>query len=506
VGHVKGVRLGLRLQILLLLGALLVAAFLPLFFAVSTYARFTLHEVRETYARGLSRAIAGQISEARAHRPDDELTSLLAAEVGTTGVEAIALFDARGRVEHRIGNVAALAAVGAVDATKEAVRHVVTPRGRALAVVVPDARGAIVAVVRTDEESTRVEPLVRLSGLYMGLVALLLLVLSYFALTRSIVAPLLELSRAAERVAGGARRLEAPRTGARELIELGESLRAMTDRLISEEEALRGKVDEVERATESLREAQDRLVRSEQLASVGRLAAGIAHEIGNPIAAIMGMQDLLIDGGLEPAQERDFLMRMRSETDRINKIVRDLLDFARPAAKNLAVASEPANVEAAVSDTVALLSPQKSFREVHLDVDVSPALPPVRLAREHLVQVLLNLLLNAADACRPGGHVRVRARASGDRVEMSVEDDGPGVPADVRPRLFEPFVTTKEVGKGTGLGLAVCRGLVEASGGTIELDATHAAGARFVVLLRTAAPAHANGDRTPSARSDDPAH
>ncbi|HVW24794.1 MAG TPA: HAMP domain-containing sensor histidine kinase [Polyangiaceae bacterium] len=490
----KGVRLGLRLQILLLLGALLLAAFLPLFFAVSTYARFTLHEVRETSARALGRAIAGQVSEARARRPDEDLTPLLAAHVGVTGVEMIALLDRSGRVQDRVGDPAGLAVLGAVNTTREAVRHVVTSHGPALAFVVPDPRGAVVAILRTDEESTRVEPLVRLSGLYMGLVALSLLVLSYFALTRSIVAPLLELSRAAQRVAGGARRLDVPRGGARELVELGESLRAMTDRLISEEQALRGKVEEVERTTQSLREAQDRLVRSEQLASVGRLAAGIAHEIGNPIAAIMGMQDLLLDGGLEPAQERDFLRRMRNETDRINNIVRDLLDFARPAAKNLSSSSEPTNVEAAIHDTVALVTPQKSFRDVQLDVDVSPALPPVRLAREHLVQVLLNLLLNAADACGPGGHVKVLAGPAGDGVAIAVEDDGPGVAADVRSRLFEPFATTKDVGKGTGLGLAVCRGLVEASGGTIDLDAAHAPGARFVVVLRAALAPRPNTD------------
>jgi signal transduction histidine kinase len=500
---VKGLRLGLRLQILLLLGALLVAAFLPLFFAVSTYTRFTLREVRETSARALGRAIAGQVSEARARRPDDELTPLLHAHVGATGVEAIALLDSAGHVQNRVGDEGALQALGAIEPSKEAVRHFATPHGRALAIVVPDARGAVVAVLRTDEESTRVEPLVRFSGLYMGLVALGLLVLSYFALTRSIVAPLLELSRAAERVAGGARRLEVPRSGARELVELGESLRTMTDRLISEEQALRGKVDEVERTTQSLREAQDRLVRSEQLASVGRLAAGIAHEIGNPIAAIMGMQDLLLEGGLEPAQERDFLLRMRNETDRINKIVRDLLDFARPAARTISAASEPAHVDAAVHDTVALVTPQKSFREVNLDVRVSPGLPAVRLAREHLVQVLLNLLLNAGDACGPGGHVKVRAEPSAEGVRVTVEDDGPGVSADMRSRLFEPFATTKDVGKGTGLGLAVCRGLVEASGGTIDLDATHTAGARFVVLLCAATVPRPNPDAEAEHPHDD---
>jgi signal transduction histidine kinase len=476
----------LRLQILLLLGALLLAAFLPLFFAVSTYARFTLREVRETSARALGRAIAGQLAEARERRSDADLEPLLGAHIGATGVEAIALFDPAGRVGTRVGNGAALAALGPVDVTKEAVRHVTTSHGRALAVVVPDARGAVVAILRTDEESTRVEPLVRLSGLYMGLVALGLLVLSYLALTRLIVVPLDELSRAAERVAGGARRLEVPRGGARELIELGESVRTMTERLISEEQALRVKVEEVERTTESLREAQDRLVRSEQLASVGRLAAGIAHEVGNPIAALIGMQDLLLEGGLDEPEQRDFIVRMRKETDRINKIVRDLLDFARPTGKSIAVPSEPADVETAIYDTVSLVTPQKSVRNVELAVDVHPDLPPVLLHREHLVQVLLNLLLNAADACAPGGKVQVRAETAGDFVKISVADDGPGVSPEVRARLFEPFVTTKEVGKGTGLGLAVCRGLVEAAGGSIALDATHTPGARFVVLLQRA--------------------
>ena len=493
-----GVRPGLRLQILLLLGALLVTAFLPLFFAVSTYTRFTLREVRETSARALGRAIAGQVSEARARRSDEDLEPLLGAHVGVTGVAVIALLDSGGRRQTVVGDASALAPLGAVDATREAIRHYATPHGRVLAIVVPDARGAVVAVLRTDEESTRVEPLVRLSALYMGLVALALLVLSYFALTRFIVTPMVELSRAAERVAGGARRLDVPRGGARELVELGESLRAMTDRLISEEQALRSKVEEVERTTESLREAQDRLVRSEQLASVGRLAAGIAHEIGNPIAAIMGMQDLILEGGLEETEVRDFLVRMRKETDRINAIVRDLLDFARPTTKSVSLPTEPTNVGTAVHDTVALVTPQKSLREVALTVELKPDLPVVLLSREHLVQVLLNLLLNATDACGPGGHVVVRAEAEGDFVKVTVEDDGPGVRPDVRPRLFEPFVTTKDVGKGTGLGLAVCRGLVEASGGSIALDATHSPGARFVVLLRTAAPSKSGtpGERT----------
>lgn len=479
------VRPGLRLQILLLLGGLLVAAFLPLFFAVSTYARYTLREVRETTARALGRAIAGQVVEARARRPAAELGPLLGAHVGPTGVLAIALLDGEGHAVTSVGEPSALSAVGAVDVSKEAVRRLTTSHGRALAVVVPDPGGAVVAVLRVDEEASRVEPLVRLSGLYMGLVALALLVLSYFALTRLIVGPLDKLSRAARRVAAGARVLEVPRAGPRELVELGEGLRIMTERLLAEEEALRKKIDEVERATQSLRETQDRLVRSERLASVGRLAAGLAHEVGNPITAMIGMQDLLLEGGLEEGEQRDFIARMRKETDRISAILRDLLAFARPAASGPTAPSEPGNVESAVYDTVTLVTPQKAMREVELSVDVHPDLPEVSLSSEHLVQVLLNLLLNAADACAAGGTVTVTASRSAEGVRLVVEDDGPGVAADVRDRLFEPFVTTKDVGKGTGLGLAVCRGLVEAAGGSIQLDERHAPGARFVVELPT---------------------
>jgi signal transduction histidine kinase len=107
----------------------------------------------------------------------------------------------------------------------------------------------------------------------------------------------------------------------------------------------------------------------------------------------------------------------------------------------------------------------------------------VALGREQLVQVVLNLVLNAADAVGSGGHVRITAAAAPNGVRLAVEDDGPGVAPHVRDRLFEPFVTTKEVGKGTGLGLAVCRGLVEAVAGTIQLDPNTPKGARFVIEL-----------------------
>ncbi len=475
---------GLRLQILLLLGGLLTLAFLPLFFAVATYTSVTLRDLRVQSARSLGRAVAGHVAEARGRRSADELRGLLDAAIGSEGVEAIGIYGVDGLPELRAGNPQVVDALGGpVDVTREALFDMEGSHGRAIAVAVPDTRGLVVVVVRADDTSSRAAPLVRLVGLYTGVGALALLFAAYFALTRLIVQPLDRLSRAAERVAGGARRFDIPKTGARELGELGQSLRTMTEKLLAEELALRKKVDEVEAATARLAHAQDRLVRSERLASVGRLAAGLAHEIGNPIAALIGMQDLLLEGGLTEAEQRDFLQRMQRETERIHRILRDLLQFARPGGPVSETEPQRGNVESAIYDTVALVSPQKSLHDIELAVDVEAELPEVTLGREHLVQVLLNLVLNAADAVGPRGKVTVRARQSGQFVSIEVEDDGPGVSEAVRERLFEPFVTTKDVGKGTGLGLAVCRGLIEAVGGRIGLDEAHRPGARFQVEL-----------------------
>jgi two-component system NtrC family sensor kinase len=477
------VQAGLRLRLLLWVGSLLIVAFVPLFFAVATYTSVTLRTLREEHALSLGRAVAGHVAEAGRGRSDADLFPLLRAEVGSEGLEAIGVYGPDGLPRARVGEPDAVDRLPKrAEPRSEGTTDVATAHGRGLAVQVPGRDGAVVAILRTDDDSARIAPLLRLVGLYMLLVAFALLVALHFALTRLIVRPVDALAGAAERVAHGARRLTVPKTSVRELADLGRSLRTMTERLLAEEDALRKKIDEVELATDRLRAAQDGLVRSERLASVGRLAAGLAHEIGNPIAALIGLQELLLEGGLEPAEQRDFLQRMRRETERIHRILKDLLAFARPGAP-AAEPGEPGDVEAAVHDTAALVLPHRDLSDVNLVLDVHGDLPRVTLSREHLVQVILNLVLNAADAVNKGGHVRIAAERTETGVRLSVEDDGPGVSSTIRERLFEPFVTTKDVGKGTGLGLAVCRGLVEGAGGSIELDAAHAPGARFVLDL-----------------------
>ena len=476
-------KLGLRLQIVLLLGALLALAFLPLFWAVATYVNVSLQEAARSHARSLARTVAAHVSSMRLEGA--EVGSALRAATRSKRLVAVAVYDSTGMPMGRVGEPWAVEALG--EPPSGGGRRASSQDQRTMSCateVVTDRLGSVAAMARIDPTRARSASLVKMLGLYMAVMAASLLLGAYFALTRLIVRPLGELSVAAERVALGARRLEVPRSGAAELAVLGTSLRTMTEGLLSKEEALRRKIAEVEQATLRLEEAQARLIRSERLASVGRLAAGLAHEIGNPISALIGLEDLLIAGGLTNEEQRDFLERMRRETERIHQILRDLLQFARPAAGQTSYQeSDPGDVAVAVEDTAALVGPQRVMQSVELALHIQQGLPPVLLGRAQLVQVVLNLVLNAADACNGEGRVRILARRKGAAVELVVEDSGPGVPAEVREHLFEPFVTTKEVGKGTGLGLAVCRGLVEAAGGTIVLDSSYTGGARFVVEL-----------------------
>jgi two-component system NtrC family sensor kinase len=482
---------GLRLQIVLALAGLMLLAFVPLFFAVASLARATVLGAREEAARALGRAVATHVSDARDSGSPLAVERALQGHAGRDAVDAICVFAAEGA---RLACAGVDADAGSMRApppgATESASLVHGTAGRALEVVSPAPGLTVVTRVRLDEASDRAAPLVRLVALYMLTFALALSVFAYFGLTRLIVRPIEQLVAAADRVASGARTLRVPRGGASELAELATSVQSMAEKLIAEEAKLLLKVEELTETTQRLQQTQAQLVRSERMASVGRLAAGVAHEIGNPIAALMGMEDLLIDGGLPEEDQKDFLGRMRRETERIHVVLRDLLDFARPEGQPDPESARPppADVAGVLRDVVALTGPQKAFRAVRVEIDVRGA-PQVALPAPRLTQVLLNLVMNAGAAIaaipKREGRVTIRARHLEDarRVRIEVEDDGPGIHPAVKDRLFEPFVTTKDVGEGTGLGLAVCRGLVESAGGTIDVDPTHAPGARFVIEL-----------------------
>ncbi|MBX3247640.1 MAG: GAF domain-containing protein [Myxococcales bacterium] len=237
--------------------------------------------------------------------------------------------------------------------------------------------------------------------------------------------------------------------------------------------------------------AYQRLKERDRLAALGEMAAGLAHEIRNPLGAIKASAQLLVDEADE--SDAEFLAIIVEETDRLNRVVGSFLDYARPARGNPA----PTDVSAAIERTLQLLRPECQRTGTELVAELEEGLPPVRIDAEQLRQVVLNLVQNALQALGEGGEIHVatsvvdRGKREVPWVEVRVHDTGPGIPDDVLKNLFVPFVTTKD--RGTGLGLAISQRIVAAAGGRILVRTREGEGATFVVRLpasdgRTSSP------------------
>jgi two-component system NtrC family sensor kinase len=340
-----------------------------------------------------------------------------------------------------------------------------------------------------DSTTARVEPTPAdaarrsLFVFYLGLTAATVLLLTYVLLTYFIVRPIDRLRLASERLAAGRLRTEVPVQGAAEVARLAATFNEMAAQLRADRAALQQRLEELERTTAELSTTQDQLVRSARLAAVGRLSAGVAHEIGNPLAAIRGLLDLMQMGDLDPEQEREFVNRIQRESERIHHTIRDLLDFSRSEPSGGGRVEGSADLNEVVSDTVKLVDRQTRFRDIELAVSVDGGLPRVRGDRERLRQLLLNLLFNAADALGGKGRIEIHATNGGGVVRLTVEDDGPGIDDAILDQVFDPFVTTKAAGQGTGLGLAVCHTIVDRLGGSIDAKNRPEGGASFGVDL-----------------------
>jgi signal transduction histidine kinase len=222
---------------------------------------------------------------------------------------------------------------------------------------------------------------------------------------------------------------------------------------------------------------QQRLSESEHLASVGQLAASLAHEIKNPLAGISGAIQILGAGLDAKHPHKEILTEALRQIDRLDAAVKDLLIYARPKPPNATKQSLDAIIERALI----LLREEPAFRRVQVHCKGLDGEHRVVVDETQMQQVLSNLLLNAADACEDGGEVTCRVRQLPAKIRVIVEDNGRGMPAEVLARVFEPFFTTRA--KGTGLGLSICKRIVEAHGGTIDIQSVVGKGTRVIVEI-----------------------
>ena len=236
--------------------------------------------------------------------------------------------------------------------------------------------------------------------------------------------------------------------------------------------------------TEELR-LRSQLIHSERLSAVGQLVSGVAHELNNPLQSILGFTELLIDAEERPELRRD-LEQVRSEAIRAGKIVRNLLAFVRRSSSERTIVS----VNEIVKTTLSLRSYEFGSANIRLFESYGEGLPCVVVNPEEIQQVILNLILNAEQAMRTahrGGTLTVTTKCVDEMVTIEIQDDGPGVPAALAGRVFEPFFSTKEVGEGTGLGLSIAMGIAEAHGGALTLVPTDK-GACFRLALPAVDP------------------
>lgn len=365
-------------------------------------------------------------------------------------------------------------------------------------------------------------PAVLVLGL-LSLVAVdvvIVVALGDYLLQRMFIRPLARMVQGAEAIAEGDTRRRLEESGPTEVGWLAESVNRMADRLIRNQEMLAENVRSLDRTNQELNEARRELVHSEKLASVGRLAAGVAHEVGNPLGAILGYVEVARRRG---GSDSEWIDHIEHEAERIDRVVRGLLDFARPKPPS----TLSVEIGELVNEAVELLERQGSLKRARVDVDLAGDQTVVRGDPGQLEQVLVNLLLNAADATDEvdvDGRITVRtaiepyagsirtepARRKEDPegvnyshlrsfrrdlkckppfvagqpvVTIEVTDNGSGIDSEDVDRVFEPFYTTKDPGRGTGLGLAVCARLIEEMGGSISAGSSPGTGTTFSVLL-----------------------
>ncbi len=246
------------------------------------------------------------------------------------------------------------------------------------------------------------------------------------------------------------------------------------------------------RMEEELKRAQVQLLQAEKMASLGKLAAGVAHQLNNPLGSITLFTQLMIEEHDLPAAAREDLRRIIQDAERCRDTVRELLEFARQTRQQM----QPQDINRALSRTLFLLKNQSLFQNIDIICEFDPALPPVQADIQQINHLFMNLILNAVQAMRNRGRLGLRTGLAPDpgQVRIAVSDTGPGIAPEILPHIFEPFFTTKAPGEGTGLGLSMAYSIAQNHGGEIRVESTPGQGTTFAVILPVAGPPQKGAD------------
>ncbi len=318
--------------------------------------------------------------------------------------------------------------------------------------------------------------------LYIVLDTVILVIVGVYILSRIVVKPIRRLLKLTEGYRSGDIILPIPEDSKNEIGNLTRSLRSMLQRLDENKRELKGHIASLEVANRELKQAQDEIIRSEKLASVGRLTAGIAHEIGNPIGIVEGYLELIKKGDISEEERNDFIIRAESEINRVDNIIRQLLDFSRSSSGK----KEVSHIHELIINTVNILKPQPMMEGIGIKLDFGADRDRVFADPNQLQQVFLNIIINAADVLSENKtpmELTIMTEDSADTIEVRFKDNGRGIAGDDLIHIFDPFYTTKDPGKGTGLGLSVCYRIVEGHGGKISAESLPGEGTTIIIRL-----------------------
>jgi signal transduction histidine kinase len=319
--------------------------------------------------------------------------------------------------------------------------------------------------------ATTIQTSINLQVLALALIVVVGIVIN-IKLATSIATPIRTLEKISRKIAEGDFSEHIEVKGKDELSSLETAFNQMEDRL-------KNALWSLEHTIEKLREKQAQLVEAEKLALVGKLAAGIAHEINNPLTSVLTFSNLMLEQCPPGDPRHDKLKLMARETNRARTIVRQLLNFGRETV----IKPEKININQPVEEIADSLVAQTAFKGIVLDMKLGDNLPDVNADPAQIGQVVMNLLLNAIHSITPPGRIEVVTRRIENSIEIVFKDTGEGIPEENIHKIFDPFFTTKDASKGTGLGLAVSYGIIKKHGGEIEITSTVGKGSIFIVRL-----------------------